>query len=1294
MEPVWTPSDDQRLSELVVRLRFNFPKIAQELGRDPESVRIHWTELYMSKKQSGKRKPAPANSQTSSQVGKIECPRIDFEPQRSSVLDTAGVDLTQQTSRSITGEVIHPSGFNIFKHSLKEVFTEIFTRMQTYLPTMDFPADLPEDTEPISYKITFKSGQPTIESRRGAKGRWLPAAPSIPQPNYDDINPIPAGDRPTKPPVQQVPMLLDSDEVVFRAVDAPLDIGREYDRTERELAQLFNVSEAEVKELTVHKKTAPTRFDTIKGRARVEHADSDHDSDEEAEFLAEQRRAKKLAAPKPSKPVPMAVPTLDQVPSPVESNSDSEDPQDAPNLALPTPYAVIRKRESEERAEAFRQLRLLEEQERAEKTSFRRLEEAKRQQADLDRKVKTEEEENERLKIRREAKLQARLTEEILRKEQLMRAEAEIKKQLEEEQRKRTEERVKAGNSVCFFDPITSFEAPIAGLPVGNRVKIIGIEDQPYIWPLIMHFFSNSCVFGKTNPGEEITFQLIGLVRGLFGGAKSDFNYAPGASPRAIWWLAFDLDSSSIGFNAYMEGFPLAYFIPGGIPGKTFLKEIAIEAEFICDRHLIVPIETVFSATPSFYPRNDVQTAEFEYCFAVLKPHSDPSKSQEMLSSLCEQGRKKGLDLAGCRLVHLEAGWREVYEDRFTKTLGGVDCALVLCWYGYNAIEKLHDVLGAETPELARRTDPGSVRAVFGESKERNCAYTAKLKQRVYKEMCVWFGGRVDPSSPCLTLIECPKVETAYLAVSPQTPLSVLMSHLDQLLQFGFSVTCLTRLSAESTVHCGFPCSTLTVLRTPLEVQYGWLVSIQRPAAHSHLTTLLETGLGGREMNAEEVSFLQTVNGECGNIEAMAGIGYLMATPEAFIQTADSFPVAKIGEIVAEHCEVLGLKLVSGVLPADIEADYSETVQQTVAKTQYAADKEKLKLWLETGPNLLFAYLPESPEASKRLLSALKKTLSNQAYSEYMKPSYLLVPRVGKAVFPPSELVLDPLHPCTGLLYLPTAVSEGSTALDQDLTTVCVVKPDKSLTLFRQVLKFLHRHHFCIQQAHMHHLSPSLRDLLYTHQAEALASTLDYSSFTAILAAGPCISLKLTRPCNAIKKLREIVGHPDPHLAEINTLRGSYGKSAEDNKLHCSLSYAHAKMEALRLFCGDEFLPCGVEEELGSEEMACLVGVLGESLVRILEEMKGMQLVLLDFRVSVLSESLLETYMLSFPDNHAFAATLYRTEFFALLVQGLSPAYRLTSLLQSLGLLQGFHLSSSAASLHSLTALFFPPHPF
>jgi nucleoside diphosphate kinase len=719
-----------------------------------------------------------------------------------------------------------------------------------------------------------------------------------------------------------------------------------------------------------------------------------------------------------------------------------------------------------------------------------------------------------------------------------------------------------------------------------------------------------------------------------------------------------------------------------------------MEPESLSDRHLIVPIETIFTATPSFYPRNDCQIADFEYAFAVLKPHSIPSKSQEMLGNLCEQGRNKGLDMVGCRIAHVEAGWREVYGERFTKVLGGAESVLVLCWYGYNAIEKLHEILGAETPELAKRTDPESVRALYGESKERNCAYTAKVKQRVYKEICVWFGGRVDPATPSITLLECPKVENAFLALSPQTNFKSLMRNVEKLLQFGFCLTNVARLSAESTSHCGFLPTTLTVLKTQLKAQYGWLISLKRPAARSHLATAMETGLNGRVMNEEEVAFLQGVSGEYGDIETLAAVGYIMATAEAFIQTADSFPVSKIGETIADHCEILSLKLVCGPLPSEIEADYSDTVAQTISKSQYSTDKVKLKFWLEAGPNLLFAYLPDSPEASKRLISALKKTISNQGFSDYMKPSYLLVPRSGKALLLPSEMVLDPHYPGTALLYLPAALQADSSALDQDLTTVCVIKPDKSLMLFRQVLKFISRHEFRITQAHMHQLTPSLIDLLYSNQAEAMDSALDYSSFTATLQAGPCISLKLTRHHNAIKKLREIIGHPDPHLAEINTLRGSYGKSAEDNKLHCSLSYAHAKTEALRLFSGDEFVPCEVEETMEIEEMACAVGILGDSLVRILEEMKGMQLSLVDFRVSVLSESLLESYMLAFPENNAFAQAVYQRECVALLVKGLSPAYRLTSLLQTLGVLTTFHLSTSAPSLHSLSSLFFPPHPY
>ena len=1279
----WTKAENQRLSDLVVRFRFNFTRISEELGRSEEDVRVHWTELFLANKQkpSEDRKLHRGSSLPVKEITEIQCPEIDYRPSKSSVLDTEGVDFTQQTSRSITGEIIHPSGFNIFKHSLKDAFQEIFDRMHSFVPRMEFPSEEDEgETEPISYKISFKSGQPAIESKRGTKGKWQPTVLTVPLPTYDDINPIPEGDRPVRPATAQVPLLTESDEVTFRAVDAPVHLRSEFSNTEKELAKLFNLTDAELKsELEQQQTRAPTRADTIKGRVRVHQSDSDHDSDEEEKFLAAQRKAMKKYVPRPAVPKTEIESISTGGPALEELESEETDV-----MAVPTPYPILRQIQLEQKAESFRELQILKYKEEQEKAELKRKEEEKEIQEEINRRKVLQEEENLRLQEKREAKIKAKIEEEIKRKAEIMKVEAEMKLKLEQEQRKNIEKRIKSTNSVHFFDSVTSFESPFEGFPSETRVKIVGIEDKPYIWPLILHFLGNSSVFGKVNTEESVSFKLVGLVRGLFGTLKSELSFNSG-SPQAYWFLAFDLSSSSIGFNAYLEGFPLAYIIPGGVPGKTFLKEIVLEWESILDRHLILPIETIFTATPSFYPYNDCKTQEFEYAFAVMKPHSDPQQSVEMLGSLYTQGKNRGLDLAGCRIVQLTEKWKQGYEERFTKTLGGVETVLVLCWYGYNAVEQLHDILGAETPDLARKTDPGSIRAVYGESKDRNCVYTAKLQQRVYKEMCVWFGGRVEPSNPVITLIQCPQAENAHFVLSPQTSVAELVLLLENLLKFGFSLKEVVRLNTESTVNCGFAPSKNTILGTEIRVEDGWLVGVSRPGASLHLTELVETWQTGRVVSEEEVSFLEPYTSPYLNLEALSSVCYLLTTPEAFIPTTDSFPVTKIAEFIASSCEILTLKVLTGPFPSEIEADY----QDSLTKSSSFTDKETFRTWLEAGPCLLIAYLPDSIDSGKRLISNLQRNFTNSAFTNFTKPCFFPSNRSGKLLISPNEFHFDPSNSSTLLQFLPTEIPESS-EFDSDLVTFCLVKPDKSFMIFRQLLKFLYRHEFKIEQMQLQILSENLVNLLYSHQKEAVGE-LNYEDFRSVLESGPCISMKLRRK-NAVKRLKEVVGHPDPHQAEMNTLRGSYGKSPEDNKLHCSLSFAHARMEALCFFSGDEFTPVTVEDAQGIEEVTCAVWVLDDRISNVLEEIKKMQLVLADMRVTTLSESLLEQYMVTFPEKHDFAQAIYHQSIVAVLVSGLSPAYRLSTLLRSLTLPS--HLPSSQTDFLALRSLFFPGYPY
>ena len=77
----------------------------------------------------------------------------------------------------------------------------------------------------------------------------------------------------------------------------------------------------------------------------------------------------------------------------------------------------------------------------------------------------------------------------------------------------------------------------------------------------------------------------------------------------------------------------------------------------------------------------------------------------------------------------------------------------------HSAANVLRTLLGPEDPALARKTDPQSLRALYGTSKEHNLAYPLPHSvDRLYKETAFWFGGRhtswlEDPESKNLSLL-------------------------------------------------------------------------------------------------------------------------------------------------------------------------------------------------------------------------------------------------------------------------------------------------------------------------------------------------------------------------------------------------------------------------------------------------------------------------------------------------------------------------------------------------------------
>lgn len=153
----------------------------------------------------------------------------------------------------------------------------------------------------------------------------------------------------------------------------------------------------------------------------------------------------------------------------------------------------------------------------------------------------------------------------------------------------------------------------------------------------------------------------------------------------------------------------------------------------------------------------DVQnTMSLVYSSVYGNPHS--------MNGVLHRVIQEGLDLSGIRLLystedmsplpHNLAGkmqnaatGNKIAEDQISvdlKRINTVGPTLAIGLRGNVARTRWLDAVGPSDPQLARRTDPKSLMALFGGvSRDEATIYCPRQPSRVSHEMCMWFGGRV-----------------------------------------------------------------------------------------------------------------------------------------------------------------------------------------------------------------------------------------------------------------------------------------------------------------------------------------------------------------------------------------------------------------------------------------------------------------------------------------------------------------------------------------------------------------------
>lgn len=147
------------------------------------------------------------------------------------------------------------------------------------------------------------------------------------------------------------------------------------------------------------------------------------------------------------------------------------------------------------------------------------------------------------------------------------------------------------------------------------------------------------------------------------------------------------------------------------------------------------------------------------------------------VSTLIQHAEAQGLRVAGVRLLHLTP--RVLAEIKKTLNLelpqalalasaGHLATVLVVAFIGVHGepvADLLRSILGPEDPTLARKTDPQSIRALFGgQSREENVAFSLSYaKEKLWREVSYWFGPRLASQGYPVLLL--PKTTTLELGL-------------------------------------------------------------------------------------------------------------------------------------------------------------------------------------------------------------------------------------------------------------------------------------------------------------------------------------------------------------------------------------------------------------------------------------------------------------------------------------------------------------------------------------------------
>ncbi|XP_077069551.1 dynein axonemal assembly factor 8 [Siphateles boraxobius] len=183
---------------------------------------------------------------------------------------------------------------------------------------------------------------------------------------------------------------------------------------------------------------------------------------------------------------------------------------------------------------------------------------------------------------------------------------------------------------------------------------------------------------------------------------------------------------------------------------------------FISVNPNIEAVEKTFSVIPGFYwqtMETEDQTCQSGEATDSQECHTEtalvligralllnPLAMHHTLELMC----RSSLDVCGIRFLYPPQELLKNFAVSKSVMHSEGQPVLIMAFRGPHANSVWQEITGPSDPQLARRTDPASINALYHHSQDQPLLYSPRLANLVHLGLCLWFGGRIAKNTPMI----------------------------------------------------------------------------------------------------------------------------------------------------------------------------------------------------------------------------------------------------------------------------------------------------------------------------------------------------------------------------------------------------------------------------------------------------------------------------------------------------------------------------------------------------------------